>query len=84
MFGCPTTFRVKPQTGFAYKLGLAAARLSSVQDPEHTVLFFETEALAHDVVANLAARCERHDRGGSNVVYADGHGKYENMNAVLK
>jgi hypothetical protein len=66
--------------GFALEWQLLGASLHTLKDPSKTVLIFETDALAPNVVANLAAiSYSRHtnyqNRRMSWCAYADGHAK---------
>lgn len=60
--------------GYAYHLPLVGQPTSKFP-VETTVLFFETDALGRNVVANLAARDLDRHKGGSNVVYLDNHAR---------
>ena len=66
--------------GFAMDWHLLGANLQTLKNPSKTVLVFETDALAPNVVANLAAiSYSRHTnyqkRRMSWCAYADGHAK---------
>lgn len=61
--------------GYAYHSLVVGKSLTAFPSAS-TVLFFETDALGRNVVANLAARnLDRHDKKYSNVAYVDGHAK---------
>lgn len=76
--GCFEVFTPsKKEVGYAMNLPLVGAQYAKIRQPASTVLFFETDALRSDVVANLAARNrDRHQGKGSNVSYADTHAKF--------
>lgn len=76
--GCPEVFtQSRKEVGYAMNLPLVGAQYAKMRQPASTVLFFETDALRPDVVANLSARNrDRHQGKGSNVAYADTHAKF--------
>jgi len=75
LLSCPSIKRPAPQFGYAYHnilVGQSATQLNE----EKTVLYFETDALGRDVVANPAGRNrDRHGEEGSNIAYLDSHAK---------
>lgn len=80
MMGCPQVIRDDKHFGYALKLWALGINVTKVEDPVHTVMFFETEALGESVVANLAARCARHTPTGSNVSFMDAHARFMKLN----
>jgi hypothetical protein len=70
VYECDVVRKAGKHYGYALNLDAAGRLLESL--PESTVLLFETDALAPNVIANLAARkADRHPLG-SMVAYADG------------
>jgi hypothetical protein len=62
-----------------YAMNMAVIRRPLANLDLMTPLFFETDALGLDVVANVNAIGYRHERWGkhlASVVYADGHAKH--------
>ena len=74
LYRCPVLKR--PRTyGYAYH-SLVVGKPLTAFPSAGTALFFETDALGRNVVANLAARnLDRHKREYSNVSYVDGHAR---------
>lgn len=70
--------------GYAYKFGLCGLNFEEFKDPANTVLYFETDALAKDLVANLAARTQTRHEGLSVVSFVDTHAKRLPADAKLK
>lgn len=79
IWSCPDILQQKKHGGYAMNYAVMGKRLSDYEHPETTVMLFETDALGIDVIANLAARCGRHN-GGSQIASLDGHGKYRKLN----
>lgn len=75
---CPLIKEEKKHFGYAMKFGLPGVNILKEKEPEHTAMYFETDALGKSVIANLAARSGRHN-GGSNVGYMDTHGKFKRL-----
>lgn len=72
---CPLLAREEKQYGYALNREILGKDAATLSHPEKTVVFFESDALAPDVVANTAAiAATRHD-GYSNISFADGHAK---------
>lgn len=74
-WSCPDITLQEKRGGYAFNYAVMGKRLADFPNPETTPLFFETDALGVDVIANLAARCGRH-KGGSQIGYLDGHAKF--------
>lgn len=70
-FRCPDV----PEWGYAMNVEVVCKK---VKNEAKTVAVFECDALARNVVANLAARTTSRGRfkTGSNVVFADGHARF--------
>ncbi len=79
MMGCPFVSRY----GYGLKIGVVGINASKEKDPEHTAMYFETDALGKSVVANLAARSGRHKKG-SHVGYLDTHAKFVRLGDPVK
>jgi hypothetical protein len=79
---CPEVSENGNQFGYAYKFGLRSRDVSKLSDPENTVLYFETDALSKNVVANLAARSST--RHKTAVSFLDTHAKRLPADAKLK
>lgn len=78
---CPEVKKQKKEWGYAMNLAVMGVDTVKIADPSKRVMFFETDALARDVVANLAARSlTRHGKGpdaGSVVTFCDTSAKFK-------
>lgn len=73
---CTAMEKRNQKWGFAMNIDYVGAKLHTINDPAKAILVFECDALAENVVANLAARSlTRHGRG-SVVAYANGKAKH--------
>ncbi|MEQ1823240.1 MAG: hypothetical protein ABL949_12065 [Fimbriimonadaceae bacterium] len=81
MTDSPEVTEEKKRYGYALKIGVLGVNAAKEKEPEHTAMYFETDALGKSVVANLAARSGRHN-GGSNVGYMDTHGKFKRLGEI--
>lgn len=76
---CSIMARDGKKWGYAMNADMVRKNQSSIKNPEKVIVLFECNALAKNVVANLAARTEdRHPSGGtgSNVVRADSSARF--------
>jgi len=77
-FTCPHLSSEKKQWGYAMNLAVSGATVDKVNPSQ--VMFFETDALGKDVIANLAARAPRRhpssEGEGSNIVRMDSSAKF--------
>ncbi len=72
---CPEVAREGGKYGYAMNTFVLGKRSNSL-DARRTLLLFETDALARNVVTNLAGRNrDRHDQKSSIVAYCDTHAK---------
>lgn len=80
---CPLVVKDDKQYGYAMNAEIIGSKLSTL-DPT-TVAMFDTDALGASVIANLAARANRHGLGG-NVGRVDGSAKFvrDNQNNMAK
>jgi hypothetical protein len=74
----------KKKFGYAYNSGIVGADTSAVKDPETTVVLFETEVLAANLVMNLAGRDSLRHRKITYVSFLDSHVKRFPAGAPLK
>ncbi len=81
---CPEVAKEGKHFGYAYKFGLSSRDVNKIEDSANTVLYFETDALAKDVVANLAARSKTRHEGRTMVSFLDTHAKRLPSDATLK
>jgi hypothetical protein len=81
---CPELSSAEKHFGYAYKFGLCGLNFEEFKDAATTVLYFETDALAKDLVANLAARTQTRHEGLSAVSFVDTHAKRLPADAKLK
>ncbi len=74
LLNCPENFE---RGGYGYAMNTAVVGNVFVQpDMDRTVLYFETEAKAKNLIMNLAGRAEaRHSDRFSNVAYCDTSGR---------
>ncbi|MEQ1933040.1 MAG: hypothetical protein ABL962_04060 [Fimbriimonadaceae bacterium] len=84
MMNCSELVREDKHFGYAYKFGLSGLDSTLIKTPENTVLYFETDALAKDLVVNLAARTKTRHEGLSGVSFVDTHAKRLPADAKLK
>ena len=69
---CPIVHRSGGMFGYALNSSFVGKAMTSSGDPRKEVMAFETDALAKNVVMNLAGRNRnRHRENSSHVVYAD-------------
>jgi hypothetical protein len=76
IFTCSWMVRDQKKWGFAMNLAVMGKETHLFPEPSRTVMFFEIDAFAKDIVANLAARARaRHPHGdnrfGSTVSFVD-------------
>lgn len=85
---CPLVVKSRKKWGYAmsYKLmGIPASKVANVSEEP---MFFEIDALAKDVIANVGARSlDRHQRDGhtkgSNIAHADASARFYPANRKL-
>ncbi|MEQ1936607.1 MAG: hypothetical protein ABL962_22370, partial [Fimbriimonadaceae bacterium] len=70
---CPEIKKAGKHYGYAMKIGMIGLNALTIEEPGATAMYFETDALGKNVVANLAARGFRHNKAGSAVTFADTH-----------
>lgn len=80
---CPDVMKTQKHFGYAMLLGVAGLEVGKVKEPEKSVMYFETDALGRNVVANLAARSGRHSNG-SFLVFFDTHARYRKLGEEVK
>lgn len=78
IWSCPDVLLQRKHGGYAMNFAVMGKRLADYEHPATTAMFFETDALGIDVIANLAARCGRHN-GGSLIAYLDSHGTFRKL-----
>lgn len=78
---CVGIASLEKKWGYAMHSEIMGKKATTWKEPNKVVVFFETDALAPDIVANLAARSlTRHGTGanaGSVVSYADSSAKFK-------
>lgn len=75
-FTCPTLRHDGYKWGYALNVQLNATSTKFIEEPERTVLFFETETEAKNVIATLSARMQSRHKTGSVIAYVDTSAKF--------
>ncbi|MEQ1823779.1 MAG: hypothetical protein ABL949_14825 [Fimbriimonadaceae bacterium] len=78
IWSCPDILAQHKHGGYAMNSELMGTRIDDYEEIARTIMFFETDALGIDVIANLAARSGRHS-GGSNYAALDTHAAYRKL-----
>lgn len=77
LFQCPQLWKDKvTMWGYAMNVDIMGADFGKIADPSKQPQIFEVDALAQDVVANLAARALTRHVTGSNVARCDSSVKF--------
>jgi hypothetical protein len=76
VFSCEDILAQGKHWGFAFNWELLGRRGYDIEDPSNFPMIFETDALAKDVVANLAAQSRTRHGNGSHVARCDSSSKY--------
>lgn len=83
LYTCPDVARKKAKWGYAMNYAIVGKAPAKVVDLTSSPMYFETDALAQNVVANIDARSTKRHGKGSNVSFLDGSAKFINAEAKL-
>lgn len=76
IYTCPDIAKKKGQWGYAIDYAIVGKGTGKFADTANSPLYFEIDALAPNVVANIDARSTKRHIMGSNVTFLDGSTKF--------
>lgn len=75
VYNCPIVTAERKKYGYAMSLATVGSDISTMVEPGKVVLYFDTDALNRNVVANLAAMSYSRHNNSCNVVRMDSSAK---------